>query len=323
MKCIALLGNSSVLKSNGTYTQISNIKKGDRLINMYGKPVTVTNIQHIPSKTIGMQTIKHFNWNDPLMVTDNHTFYTWARNERKLLWVQADFFEHAEQSNKVLLPPHISWELPQTFSYPLNQHVTLQPSSRLGFLFATYMAVGHLHKGPCISFEFDATKHFVKDMLVDTLYELFERETVVTHSHGKTQITLEDDILYDLFDTEQFAQDLPPFLKCTNKDYLEGLNIGFMQHLIGNFSNTAPALAHQSDQQTMKKGYGVAQWTSLSLKKPLVHGQIVERFMDVSFLTSDVILTGYKRPLEQMLYNIEVNCPCNSFIVNNMITRSE
>lgn len=66
-------GETPVLMSNGIYKPISEINTGEKVINMYGKPVKV--IGKINNGLRDVLKVKFSKWPEPIYVTSNHLFW--------------------------------------------------------------------------------------------------------------------------------------------------------------------------------------------------------------------------------------------------------
>jgi inosine-5'-monophosphate dehydrogenase len=65
--------SAPVLMANGKYKPIVDVKAGDRVINMFGVPVTVVARTHQGKKIVGRLRLSM--WKDPIYVTDDHRFW--------------------------------------------------------------------------------------------------------------------------------------------------------------------------------------------------------------------------------------------------------
>jgi IMP dehydrogenase/GMP reductase len=163
-------GETRILMANGTYKDIQNIKVGDRVINMNGKPVDVKSIQMTGyKKTI---KIRHNKFYKETVVTPNHRYwigdlsslsehtklsrgYIKCLNQpvrggdSKFKWLGLDKCDDCVY----LLPAVIDFELPNNFEIVLNKrrgHVksyvvdsVLSPTYELGYVFGLFLGDGN------------------------------------------------------------------------------------------------------------------------------------------------------------------------------------
>jgi IMP dehydrogenase/GMP reductase len=165
-------GETRILMANGTYKDIQDIKIGDRVINMYGKPVNVKNVQMTGyKKTI---RIRHNKFYKETTVTPNHRYWIGdlsSLSERtkssrgyikclnnpvrggasKFKWLSLD---KCDSTNCVyLLPTMIDFEMPNNFEIVLNKrrgHMksyvvdsVLKPTYELGYIFGLFLGDGN------------------------------------------------------------------------------------------------------------------------------------------------------------------------------------
>ena len=112
MKCLACISDGKVLKSNGIYQHVSHIRKGDKLFNMYGKSVTVRNVQYTQGVVLPTIDIKHDCWFSTLQCTEGIEILTWDNTKKLPRWVQGDYFGMIEHQQTIILPTNLEWELP-------------------------------------------------------------------------------------------------------------------------------------------------------------------------------------------------------------------
>lgn len=172
------MAGTRVLMSNGTYKNIEEIQVGDRVINMNGFPVRVTNAFSTGIRKVSK--LRNSIFYKDTFVTPDHRYWIGDLNsvskdtlqskgyakileqqsktnpkESKYKWKQIqDFNQEA-----LLIPRNINFEMSNTFNYDLlkrvggnnnsktgikyNIDLTLKPSYDLGYIFGTFLGDGH------------------------------------------------------------------------------------------------------------------------------------------------------------------------------------
>lgn len=164
-----------ILMSNGFYKNIEDIEPGDRVINMYGKSVTVkakikTGIKRVNKIKISTYhklvyvTPEHKFWVGDLSTIKESTLKSYgykkalSKNHRnslsKIKWMEIG----DERKKSTLFPRFINFEMPKTFEISIKKRcfgngkdpsvgrltdVILKPSYELGYLFGTFLGDGH------------------------------------------------------------------------------------------------------------------------------------------------------------------------------------
>lgn len=306
---MAVISQGKVLKSNGTYQEISTIKKGDSVMNMYGKPVRVRNlIEKKNSSNIPILKLKHDNWFTTTTCSEYQQILTWDNRERVPKWVQADYFSSEEQPI-TLLPSRMDWSLPDNFNIETN-FCTLQSSKELGFLFGAYMRIGYQKNVGTIGFHCDTSKQAVGLMVVECIKKLFNVDPQYRRGAFTYDIDFENDVLYNIF-SDLMDKKLPDKYHCKNKDFIEGVNQGIM------YSGHLGQLGVSNTNI-----YETLYWTSLCLGKPVNTGQLVRKYRGIPFLTSFGRLFKFDR-IKIDSWTLDVDCETGSFIVDNLIVRND
>jgi hypothetical protein len=317
MKCIAQISHGKVLKSNGTYKELSKLQKGDRVLNMYGKPIKVLNlIERRNDKNVGIVTIKHDNFFKNFTCTEHQEILTWNDRYKKAEWVLADYFRD-DDSQHVILPTTFSWDLPESFKYQILGDTILTPSFDLGFLFGVYMRVGYItYTKETVRFHCDTLSVQIIEDVINISKRLFNTKVQKVQEPDRfiSHIDFENNIMYDIFTEfgEDSAKHLPNKYYCTDKEYVLGLNMGIMYA----GSNGNPPL------RNLEKVHETLYWSSLVSKKPLSYGQLIKKYKNIEFLTGRTALYSYNRGLDS-IWTLDVDCPTGTYIVNNLIVRSD
>lgn len=312
MICCAMFQTGKVLKANGTYDKINNIKAGDYVMNMYGKPVKVRKV--VERKTSNRQTlleIKHDNWYKPTCCLEFQNILAWDHINKTPFWVQADFLNNDDSTNLVI-PADMQWTLRDSFDG--KDCASLSPSYELGFIFGVYLRLGYLTNKCDVNFHCETCSKDIIKMIEVACDKLFKAKVMYGSTTFISDIKCNDEMLYDIFQefSNGISKYLPEKYMCSDKEYLQGLNHGIV------FSGVQGCPSLKSNPRV----YEILYWTSLTLKKPINYGQLMRKFRGVELLTGKGRVYSIKRGFYNM-YTLDVECDTGSFIVDNIVVRND
>ncbi len=256
-----------VLMANGTYRNIEDIAAGDRVINMYGEPVTVLKAWCTGVREV--MALRHTASARETLVTPDHRFYVGDLSTTAVSTVASKGYvatlERATRTggNKVgwqeigqadravlLSPRRVYLELPDHLQIDLRDfavradrqldryHVDIEDSYELGYLFGTFLGDGHAFINRSrnseigrVSWYFGEHEHAVMEKLLDCVEQVVGvRPTIGETKDGATHIHL-----YSLQWARLLAQfgkrsdkHLPPEYLCASPLYLNGLFDGLV-----------------------------------------------------------------------------------------------
>ncbi len=283
-----LAAGTRILMADTTYKNIEDIKPGDRVINMSGEPVTVINAWCTGVREV--MALRHTGSYRETVVTPDHRFYLGDLNTiapstlatqgyvavlekptrsgtTKYGWKQIGTIKQ----DVCLLPKHIAFELPQSFTIDLREFAIRQelqlaryrteiPASyELGYVFGAFLGDGHAFIVPSrnsvqgrVSWYFGSQEETITAKLISCLKEATDVE--VTPTPGRRVVSIH---FYSLQWARLFAQfgkrhekHLPTRYLCLDPRYLQGLLDGLLDsdgHIDQGgrlcFRNTSPQLA--------------------------------------------------------------------------------
>jgi IMP dehydrogenase/GMP reductase/intein/homing endonuclease len=167
--------NTRILLSNGLYKNIVDIKPGDRIISMYGKPETVKSVYSTGFReTISIKNGQSFN---KTIITPDHQCYIGdLQSCSKNTLATAGYAKILNQQSKtipkkskfkwkpisqskndvLLLPKHINFEIKNSFTINLEDYSienryleryikNILPTYDLGYIFGTFLGDGNYH----------------------------------------------------------------------------------------------------------------------------------------------------------------------------------
>ena len=307
---------NKVLKSNGVYTRVQDIRVGDLVLNMYGKPVKISRVQQVNiNMSHSFINIKHNNWFNVSQLLDETNVLTWNKARRTAEWIQANYFSTCNESIFVL-PSKIDWTLPETFSLTYKQNF-INPSYGLGFLFGAYLRVGYQRDmynlaDKTTNFHCDTSKKEIINSIKHYSKSIFDVDAINKKQTFIIDLNFQDDDFTDFFDMlniNSSKKRLPLYYLCNNKEYITGIHDGI------RFSGTEghPGIHDQYLKELL-------YWTFLYLEKPFSYGQLQQTFNNYKFMTTRAILHSIDRK-PNIIFKFDVDCPTGSFIMNNMVIR--
>jgi len=84
-------GNTQILMDDNTHKNIKDIKVGDKVLNMYHKPVIVTNVLNQGMKnTVKLLTYKNSTTKNITIVTPNHRYWVYDIETNKFDWCELE-----------------------------------------------------------------------------------------------------------------------------------------------------------------------------------------------------------------------------------------
>jgi IMP dehydrogenase/GMP reductase len=255
-----------VLMADATYKNIEDVRAGDRVINMHGRPVTV--VKAWCTGTREVMAVRHTASFRETLVTPDHRYFAGDLNtvsretvasrgyarilERptkrglsKLRWKEIGELEQ----DALLLPNEIAFELPASFAIDLHDFAVRQrqlearyrteivPSYELGYVFGTFLGDGHAFLNTVrnseigrVSWYFGLDEEEVAAKLAKCIKEVSGREVEPTRGEKVTNVHF-----YSLAWARVFAafgkrdeKHLPAGYLCSHPDYLRGLLDGLL-----------------------------------------------------------------------------------------------
>jgi hypothetical protein len=315
MICLAALHYSSrILKANGTYESVKNVKVNDYVMNMNGKPVKIKKIYREKEQTRVLTTIKSEQWYARSKFSDDQLIMTLDEKD-DLTWGTIS------TNKRCLLPKSYLWKLSNNFSPIEYKDSVLEPSFKLGFFLGCFLRTGVMKKLemekktdntsiPDVSFYCMHYQNEVMTEIKDIASNILQSKVVHTEREMIHDIDIYDDDLYNLLEEFGFATTryLPPAYYCTNIDFIKGLNRGIV--LSGHHGEPI--------MNNMPMVYEAFFWTFMSLEKPPRGLNTV--LYDKNLYVSSYNIENKSKIDEADMYDILVDCPTNTMIVDNLIT---
>jgi hypothetical protein len=299
--------NGKVLKSNGSYQHISFLKEGDYVINALGRPVKVLkNIKYKLKRKSKIINIHHKHWYEKTLCDTDTNIYVW--NENMPQWKSADIL--ANQTNSILVPSSITWDMPDTFSHIIG-NIIITTSYDLGYVFGVFLRLGvaNKYKGiafPCTTFVQDRIYKYAEEAL-----KLFPSKVKINDKEALTYFDEDIEEIFNEFFLTSGGKALPLLYRSKDTKYMSGLFDGLVH-------------AHMLQKTPYDKNYIESLYmSSLSINKPIHYGSIsrtsddIPYFSTFSIMQEDVLTEG------TFMWNLQVDCPTNSYIINNVIVSSK
>ena len=252
-----LAAGTRVLMANGTYKNIENIQIGDKVINMNGDPVKVTNVFSTGIKNVNRVVNNSFY--EDTFVTPDHKFYVGDLNsisnisahgysfnlKRNTKDKQSKFkWKSICELNKYcsLLPNKINFEMNKTFSDTIiidKNTCNLHPSYNLGYIFGTFLGDGcafySKYKNSYIgnvTWYFNYDEDHIANKLVESIYNVFGKKAHINKNEKRKLniVKLYDKNIGKYLNNwnKKDKKSLPQYLLVNNKDYLNGIYDGLI-----------------------------------------------------------------------------------------------
>jgi hypothetical protein len=301
--------STKVLQSNGLWKPLHQVKIGDKVMNMYGKPVAVSGIKNFKVKqNSSLINIKHDNWYVNVIVKDDTEILVWNSQAKHPQWIQADYYS-LNNEQTLLMPLRMNWELPASFDISYKNNI-VKPSYYLGFILGAFLKIGFQHHH-LTSFHTDTSSKEFVDTLRDYIDYVFGIKLTNDGSTFFYDIQYNDQDFYRIFELfGQYNKHFPIEYLCSDLEYIKGMHFGMLS------SGKNDQQVHQTPQ--LKELF---YWTSHIMGKASYYGQLKFVFQGEEVLASrSTLYTVERRPVE--LISLETECPSQTYVLNNMIVRS-
>jgi hypothetical protein len=299
MKCVAQISNGKVLTNRGYYKDISRIRKGEFVLNMYGKPVSVKNV--IKRNGTDLTALHHCWWHDTVIMSKKQELLMWNKDTKDTSWCPIGLMSEIDELHKYFtMPSQVEFDNNDTFT-----NTNLSPSYRLGYLFGIYLNIGYTKDSQTVGFDLSKTKPFMSKIIHEYLKNLFNitptftNERVIECNHCN---------LFDIFIEFRgsYHSYLPEKYWCKEKDFLKGL------------CNGIEISKHEFERKIYPNE--VSYWAALESGDfiNLIENKILSRHKhhiigDIQYVIDCI--------MDAPLYSLDVDCPTKSYIVSNMIIK--
>lgn len=257
-----------ILLSNGTYKNIEEIQKGDKVINMNGEPINV--LKSFCTGIREVQKIKNNSFYEDTYVTPEHQFFIGDLNsssitsfnsqgykrvlnrpnkkgESKYRWKEIQFLK----KDALLMPSKINFDLKKDFKIILKKRIAgnkkdnfiyaeehiLKPNYELGYLFGTFLGDGHAavtnykksNRGS-VYWYFGINEIEIAQKLKQMISILFKKECNLKIKRNMIELAFYYKPLADFFVNfkKKDEKHLPSQYLVKNKEYLRGIFEGLI-----------------------------------------------------------------------------------------------
>ncbi len=319
--------DAQVLLGGGEYKNISQLKPDDFVLNMRNEAVKVTKVHR--SLQAKMMELRYQNWYTPFYCTPTLQFLVTIDGTElpEMKWVAGSDLEKdmclTSESNiyRSLLP--------EEFNVPLTtpkKVLMLKPNYNLGLIFGLYAGYGSISNNEIV-FRFGPNDSLV-DQISQLLKDLFDAETMVEKEGYCYQVRTSSTHLVELFFEfgTKITRAIPRNYWSSNEDYVRGLYHGLIEYdPDNNVSRYIPVTKQMAELflwVCSLLGVSFENDTPRIDKRSIqVYPLFVNHEQDDSYL-GKVTQVDTNANLELSSWNLEVACPTNSFIVNNLVVRS-
>jgi len=308
---------TQVLLSDGSYKNIDQVTVGDTVLNKDLKPVKVVSVQK--GEKLPVIEVRYENWFDSLHCSGKVKILC-KNGEQDSQWVNVAKLS-ANDSYKT---PDNLYEkiLPNSFKVTLGNGKTLEPTQDVGLLFGLYAGFGHFNEiDNEIVFTFGPNE-FVVNQVKDLLHNLFDANVQIEKDEFCFKVKTNNDHASAFFKQfgKKLERQLPKEYLVTNEDYVKGLYQGLVDYdpetKISRYIAVSKQMAHVFLYTCSLLGLSFTNDTVQLNKSTIeVYPLLVK---DMENTTSKIHQSGLI-DLELDLWSLTVDCPTNSFIVNNLI----
>ncbi len=319
--------DTQVLLANGTYKNVSLLKPDDYVLNMNKKAVKVKKVLQGPA--IGMTELQYSNWYSSfhctreleILIKDSSP----KKEEDDTIWTLAD---KLVTDNILSLGDYpYALKLPNEFNIPIitpKKIAILTPTYHLGLIFGLYAGYGSI-VNDSVEFRFGPNDELVKNVS-EFLTDQFDAETFIEKDEHCYKVHSNSAHLLDFFSEfkSKLYRTIPNKYWSSKEDYVHGLFDGLIE-----FDPKTMVSRYISVTKEMAE---IFLWICSILKQDLESAvatldqsqmQVYSLFVNHAQQTSTDITVIENSEQIFETWSIIVDCPTNSYIVNNLIVRSK
>lgn len=306
-----------VLKSNGTYKDISKVQPGEYLINIHGNPTKViSNKIKIAKRKTLLTTIKPQNWYTNYKVPEQYDILHWNEaNSEVIGWTNN--MKGKQETRYLVTPSNISWDMPDTFNHIFGDQ-KIESSYELGYIFGTFLHIGTLnkYKGTALFFSDNTEADFLKSKILEYSKVAFGKYPLeINMDVGGNQLQylmFSDENICDIFEEMMTSNGykLPILYHSKDLKYVKGLSDG-MSH------------SRKYCKQLKIHHMELLYWTCLSLQKQIAFSGITRTWKKSTYLANPIKFETEILKNNLKFNDLKVECATNTFVMNNAIFRNK
>jgi hypothetical protein len=292
------------LKSDGSYRGIKHLVPGDRLINVFGKPVRVASVRKLQNRGGGAKTVMYIAndmWHTPTAMCEHQEVLVWHARDLDPSWTQADSFGDGSETRMVL---------PLGVSLDATDRMTgdVKPDEELGFLMGAYLRIGFSSATGFVGFHCETTPIATTKTIVSSILRVFGVAPSAPLSTFVYTVEFEDSVMFDVFSS--FKRDPTTF--STDAGFIRGVSTGI------NYCASL-ACGHPKFPPWLIE---VLYWASFTNHAPLKPGQVVRTHKRRPVMTGRATLFKLDRVVTDW-WSLAVDCPTHSAIAENAVVRTD
>jgi hypothetical protein len=313
---MAFLANAYVLTGTGinlTFKSIKDINPGDTVYNMRMEPVIVKSTHEKPISKI--VEIRHENWYTPLYCSSNQELLTMNGDQISIL--PAD---KIEPDMKFTFEKNIYSDLRETF-----ENGPYKPSQEMGIFLGLYCGYGTITETK-VEFRFGPNNDLV-NQVAGLISSIFNVSSTIIKEKFCYKVQSESQTLIEFFKPfgDKFNRCLPKKYWAKNPEYIAGLYQGMIEYdpetKISRFIPISRLLAEAfmwiCNELSISFENDTPTCINEEPNKMTIYPLFIRNAIDDATNSSIKNITILDK--SSTGYTLGVECPSNSFIVNNIV----
>nr|QBK87508.1 MAG: hypothetical protein LCMAC201_04180 [Marseillevirus LCMAC201] len=319
--------DTQVLLADGSYKNITLIKPDDYVLNMRNEAVKVIKVHTAPK--VNMMELRYQNWYTPFYCTLSTQFLVTVEPLQELSETKWLTGSDLQKDMCLTSESNLYYSiLPKDFELALDtpmRILLLRSSYNLGLIFGLYAGYGSIIDDQ-IEFRFGPNEELI-DQIAELLNEL-DADTVVVKDNYCYQVKCSSAHIVELFSEfgTKINRTIPKKYWSSDKEYVRGLYEGLIEFdPINNISRYIPV-----DKEMAEVFLWVCSLLGATFENdtPRIDQRVMQVYplfvkddQDDSYL-GKITHVDVNSNVTLSQWNLEVACPTNSIIVNNLVVRS-
>lgn len=321
---------SRVLLANGEYKDIKDVMPGDYVYNMHSETAKVLDVT---KQEQGIIEIKYSGWYAAINCTGESELLVIEEREdgiSEMKWMKA---EDLRQDVSFMSETNIYRDiLPGKFSIPfrtMKKNLSLECTYEIGLLFGLYAGYGYIEENT-INFTFGPNEELVKK-LQELLLENLKAESKISKDNYCYNLTVDCNIsenkhMLEIFQEfgEKMERKVPKKYWVNDENFIRGLFDGLVEYDPENNSSRLISVS-KFLSETMVWICSILGYEMINQSQILPESNITVYPLLINNKNDDSVIgkiIEIKKSMEKStVYNLTVDCPTKSFIVNGLVVK--